>query len=151
MELYFTQEVNPEDVKMKFSKVLPNGFRLLSVKKVPLTFPAIDILSNVAEYEIKDTNISQEMIDRFLSQEKILVEKTKKGGIIEIDAKPLIKSFRNENGILKLRLRFGVGKTVKPEIILHKIFRNQENYALIYAIERTELYIEIKNGEICEL
>jgi radical SAM family uncharacterized protein/radical SAM-linked protein len=150
MELYFTQEVNPENVKIEFSKVLPNGFQLLSVKKVPLTFPAIDILSNVAEYEIKDTNISQEMIDRFLSQEKIMIEKTKKEKNIEIDVKPLIKSFKNENGILKLQLRFGIGKTVKPEIVLRKILGNQENYALIYAIERTELYVEIKNGEICE-
>jgi radical SAM-linked protein len=150
MELYFTQRVSTEDVKAEISKVLPSGFGLLSIKKVPLTFPAIDILSNVAEYVIKDMSVSQEIIDKFISQKEILIEKTKKEKTVKIDAKPLIKYFKNETGILKLQLRFGSGKTVKPEMILQKMLENQENYAKIYAIERTNLYVETKNGQICE-
>jgi radical SAM family uncharacterized protein/radical SAM-linked protein len=151
MELYLTQEVSLEDARIKFSNVLPSGFRLLSVKKIPLIFPAIDTLANIAEYKIKDTNISQKMIGVFLSQEKILIKKVKKGKTIEFDAKPLIRVFENESGILKLQLRFGSGKTVNPEIVLHKILGNQENDALMYKIERSKLYVEIKNGEIYEL
>ncbi|MCA6072274.1 MAG: TIGR03960 family B12-binding radical SAM protein [Endomicrobium sp.] len=150
MELYFTQKVNIEDVKREFARVLPNGFSLLSMKKVPLTFPAIDILANIAEYEIKDTDISQKVIDNFLSKDKILIEKTKKEKTVEIDVKPLIRFFRNEDGILKLQLRFGSGKTIKPEMVLQKMLENQENYAKIYAIERTDLYVETKNGQIYE-
>jgi radical SAM-linked protein len=151
MELYFTQKTDLEDVKQKFSQVLPDGFKLLEVKRVPLLFPAIDVLSNIAEYEIKNAGIGQDKLDKFLSQEKILVRKIKKGKITEIDVKPLIVFFKNENNVLKLRLRFGNGKSVKPEIILQKLFEDQEIYGKIYTMERINLYVETKNGEIYNL
>jgi radical SAM family uncharacterized protein/radical SAM-linked protein len=151
MELYFIQKVNIENVKLEFSKALPNGFRLLDVKKVPLNFPAINILANVSEYKIKNIDITQGKIDKFLSQGLIIVEKTKKGKAVEIDAKPLIKSFKNESGVLKLQLRFRNGKSIRPETVLKKLLGNQDNYGKIYAIERTNLYIETKNGKIYEL
>ncbi|GHT05312.1 hypothetical protein AGMMS49929_02720 [Endomicrobiia bacterium] len=150
MELYFTQKVNIENVKLEFSKALPDGFRLLDVKKVPLNFPAINISSNISEYKIKNADIAQEKIDKFLSQGLIIVEKTKKGKTVEIDAKPLIKSFKNENSVLKLQLRFSSGKSVRPEAVLKKLLGNQDNSGKIYAVERTNLYIETKNGEIYE-
>ncbi|GHT50561.1 hypothetical protein AGMMS49990_03160 [Endomicrobiia bacterium] len=148
MELYFTQKVSAENVKTEISNVLPNGFKLLDLKKVPLAFPAIDILSNVAEYKISNTGISMEEIYKFLSQDKILIKKMKKGKSVEIDAKPLIRFFRSEAGVLKLQLRFGSGKTLKPELILQKMLENQENFARAYNVERTELYIETKSGQI---
>jgi radical SAM family uncharacterized protein/radical SAM-linked protein len=151
MELYFTQKTSIENVRIGFSKVLPNGFYLLDIKKVPLVFPAIDILSNVAEYEIKNINVSQEEIDKFLLQSSIIVEKVKKREIIELDVKSLIRSFESEEGVLKLQLRFGCGKFIKPEIILKKLLENKENYTEIYSVERTKLYVEIKNGTIYEL
>jgi radical SAM family uncharacterized protein/radical SAM-linked protein len=150
MELYFTQKVNIENVKLGFSKSLPDGFRLLDVKKVPLNFPAINILTNVSEYKIKNADITQKKIDKFLSQDLIIVEKTKKGKIINIDVKPLIKSFKNENGVLRLQLRFSSGKYVRPETILKKLLRNQDSNNRMYDIERTNLYIETKNGKIYE-
>ncbi|MDR3253360.1 MAG: TIGR03960 family B12-binding radical SAM protein [Endomicrobium sp.] len=152
MELYFTQKISVEDVKFKFLKVLPEGFKLIDVKRIPLNFPAIDILANIAEYEIKNINITQKVIDKFLSQDKILVEKVKKNKIIEIDIKPLIMSFKNESNILKLKLRFGNGKTVSSEIILKKLLASQEICEKkIYTIERSNLYIETKNGKIYKL
>jgi radical SAM family uncharacterized protein/radical SAM-linked protein len=151
IELCFTQKINIEDVESNFSKLLPIGFKLLDIKRVPLNFPNIDILSNVAEYEIKNINISQKKIDEFLCQSSIIVKKTKKDKIIETDAKPLIRSFRNENGVLKLQLRFGKVGNIKPEIVLEKLLgENQKNCAGVYVIEKTNLYIETKNGEIYE-
>ncbi|MDR3256398.1 MAG: TIGR03960 family B12-binding radical SAM protein [Endomicrobium sp.] len=150
MELYFTQKVDIENVKLAFSKVLPNGFKLLDVKRVPLTFPAIDILSNVLEYEIRGADITQGKIDKFLYQDSVIVEKMKKGKTIKIDVKPLIKSFKSEVGILKLQLRFGSGKFIKPEMILG-LFENQESYGRMYTIERTNLYIETKSGKMYSL
>jgi len=149
MELYFTRKVNVKDVESGFSGILPVGFELIDVKRVPLNFPSIDILSNVAEYEIKNVDVSQEKIDKFLFQDSIIVERTKDSKTSKIDAKPLIKSFNNENGILKLQLRFGGGGYVKPEVVLEKLLgENQENCK--YEIERTNLYIETKNGQIHE-
>jgi uncharacterized protein (DUF2344 family) len=93
MELYFTRKVDIKEVKKEFVRVLPEEFKILEAKRVPLNFPAIDILSNVAEYEIKDSGVIQTGIDKFLMQDSIMVEKTKIGKIITFDAKPLIRKF----------------------------------------------------------
>jgi radical SAM-linked protein len=148
MELYFTQKVDEEEVKEKFAKVLPGGFKILSAKRVPLTFPAIDILSNLAEYEIKNIEVSQFKIEEFLSQDSIIIEKTKKGKTMPIDAKPLIRRFTKDDNALKLQVRFGSSRTIKPEAILNKLFGIKENYNKFYSIERTNLYIETKFGEL---
>ncbi|MDR1087526.1 MAG: TIGR03936 family radical SAM-associated protein [Endomicrobium sp.] len=148
MELYFTQKIDIEEVKKEFERVLPEGYKILDAKRVPLNFPAIDILSNIAEYEIKNIEISQLEIDKLLIQDSIIIEKIKKGGVISIDANPLIREFTSKNGILKLYLRFASGKTVKPEMILKKLLENKENYGRMYKIERTNLYIETKKGEL---
>ena len=150
MELYFTEKVDMKEVKRKISEVLPNGFKLIDIKRVPLTFPAIDVLVNMSEFSIRNVDVSESDMDDFLSQESIIVEKTKKGKIVKFDAKPLIYKFIKSNNILKLYLRFGQGKNVKPELILKKLLVNQENYAKIYQIDRTKLFVETKNGEINE-
>jgi radical SAM family uncharacterized protein/radical SAM-linked protein len=148
MELYFTQKVDIEEVKKEFARILPEGFKLLDAKRVPLNFPSIDILSNVVEYKINDTELIQTEIDKFLMQDSIMIEKIKKDKIITVNAKPLIREFSSASGTLKLQLRFGSGKTVKPEAILNKLLENKENYGRMYAIERTNLYIETKKGEL---
>jgi radical SAM-linked protein len=153
MELYFTEKVNAEEVIEKFALNLPYGFSILDAKRVPLNFPSIDILANVAEFLIENADIAQEKIDNFINQSSIIVEKSKKGKIIEIDAKPLIKKIQNIEGSLIMQLRFGSGKTVKPEMILKKLLENNEIYAKIYniySIKKIKLYIEGSNGEIYE-
>jgi radical SAM family uncharacterized protein/radical SAM-linked protein len=150
MELYFNKKIGVSEIKDKISDVLPAGFKLLSVKNVPLKFPAIDVLVNVAEFSIKDTGISAEDIEKFMSLEQIIVEKNKKGKIVEIDAKPLIVNMEVANRELKLSLRFGDSKSVKPEAVLKKLLENHTNYATIYPVKRTNLYIETTNGEIYE-
>ncbi|MCL2144681.1 MAG: TIGR03960 family B12-binding radical SAM protein [Endomicrobia bacterium] len=147
MELYFAEKVTAEEVMAKFSKNLPHGFNILDAKRVPLNFPPIDVLANVSEFLIKNIDITQEKIDAFMSRDSIIVEKVKKGKTTEIDAKPLIKKMYVSAGNLIMLLRFGNGKTVKPEMILKKLLENQENYVKIYEIKKMKLYIEA-NREI---
>jgi len=148
MELYFTRKISADQIKSKISEALPEGFKIIEAKRVPLSFPAIDVLANVAEYEIAGADIRQSEIDAVLSQKEIILEKTKKGKTVQIDAKPLIRGFKSETGSLKLLLRFGSGKSVKPELILNKLLENRTNYATIYEIKRKNLYIETKNGQL---
>jgi radical SAM-linked protein len=150
MELYFTEKVTPENVIAGFSENLPHGFSIISAKRVPLNFPSIDILVNVAEFSIKNIIVEKSLIDEFLSLDSIIVQKQKKEKIVEIDAKPLIRQLYMKEGSLIMQLRFGNGKTVKPEMILKKLLENQENYAKIYNVEKIKLYIEGSNGEIYE-
>jgi radical SAM family uncharacterized protein/radical SAM-linked protein len=151
MDLYFTQNTAAQTIVEKFSSVLPPGFQILSAKRRPLKFPAIDILVNAAEYEIENTfETDEKEIGDFLSRETIFVEKIKKGKTIVIDAKPLIKTISLKSGKIKFVLRFGEGKSVKPEIVLEKLLKNEDNYAKIYIIKRKGLYIETSTGELYE-
>ena len=148
MELYFIQNIDAQTILEKFSAVLPAGFKILSAKRRPLKFPAIDILVNAVEYEIENAEITEKEIEEFLSQETIFVEKEKKGKTVAIDAKPLIKTMSVKNEKMKLVLRLGEGKSIKPEIILKNLLKNKGNYAKIYIIRRTCLYIETSSGEL---
>jgi len=148
MELYFTQKVSAEEVVKKFSEVLPGEFKILEAKRVPLSFPAIDILANVAEYEIKNVPADQKKLDAFLAMEKIIVEKIKKGKKTEIDARPLIESFTQDGENLKLFLKFGEGKFIKPEAVINKLLENGENYATIYPVKRKNLYVKVSDGSL---
>lgn len=150
MELYFTKKTDPVDVIKGFSGNLPEGFSILDAKRVPLTFPPIDILANIAEFSIKNISVEKRRAERILEQSSLIVEKVKKGKIIEIDARPLIRDIEIKDSLVIMRLRFGSGKSVKPEMILKKLLENQENYGRIYEIERTGLYIELSNGNIHE-
>ncbi|MDR2427148.1 MAG: TIGR03960 family B12-binding radical SAM protein [Endomicrobium sp.] len=150
MELYFTEKVSRDEVISGFTDILPRGFKILDAKRVPLSFPSIDVLANIAEFSIKNIDISREKIYDFMSCNSIMVEKNKKGKITEIDAKPLIKRFDISKEGLTMQLRFGNGKTVKPEMILKKLLENQKNYVRIYNIEKIQLYIEVSSGEIYE-
>ncbi|MDR3125425.1 MAG: TIGR03936 family radical SAM-associated protein, partial [Endomicrobium sp.] len=150
IELYFTENISIEIVKLAISKVLPEGYDLLSVKKMPLLFPSIDRLVNVSEYKIKDIIVSQKEIGEFLLQDEIVIIKQKKDKIIMIDAKPLIRLLKIESSDLILQLRFGSGKTVKPEMILEKLLKLKTGKLKVYSIKRTALYIETSNGTIHE-
>ncbi|MDR2066585.1 MAG: TIGR03960 family B12-binding radical SAM protein [Endomicrobium sp.] len=150
IELYFTENISTKIVKLAISKVLPEGYNLLNVKKMPLLFPSIDRLVNVSEYKIKDIIVSQKEIDEFLSQDEIVIIKQKKDKIITIDAKPLIRLLEIESGDLILQLRFGSGKTVKPEMVLEKLLKLKTGELKVYSIKRTALYIETSNGTMYE-
>jgi radical SAM family uncharacterized protein/radical SAM-linked protein len=150
MELYFNEYVDVEVVKLEISKVLPDGYSLISVKKIPLLFPSIDRLANVSEYKIKNIDVLQKDIDEFLLQDKIVVIKTKKDKILEIDAKPLIRLLKIENNDLILQLRFRSGKTIKPEMILEKLLKLKIDKPKVYDIQRSALYVEMHDGTILE-
>ncbi|MDR2191892.1 MAG: TIGR03960 family B12-binding radical SAM protein [Endomicrobium sp.] len=150
MELYFTQNIDAQTIMDKISAVLPSNFKILSAKRRPLKFPAIDILVNAVEYEIENADINEKEIEEFLSQETIFVEKIKKNKSVIIDVKPLIKTMSVKNAKMKLILRFGEGKNVKPELLLENLLKNKGNYAKIYIIKRANLYIETSSGDIYE-
>jgi hypothetical protein len=77
MELYFSENIGAEIVKLVISKVLSEGYDLLNVKML-LLFPPIDRLVNVSEYKIKNIIVSQKEIDEFLLQDGISIIKQKK-------------------------------------------------------------------------
>jgi hypothetical protein len=118
---------------------------------MPMKFPAIEVLVNVAEYTVKDISANQQQIDDYLAQKEILIGKIKKSKEILVDAKPLIISIEKvaDNG-LKILLRFGQNKNLKFGAILQNLLKLQEDRIKILHVERKKLCIE-KNENIYEI
>ncbi|MDR1052349.1 MAG: TIGR03960 family B12-binding radical SAM protein [Endomicrobium sp.] len=152
-ELYFIKKIDIKDIKNKLLNLLPHGFKLITINRIPLSFPSIDTLINVVKYKIRNINIIQKDINRFMSYKKVLIKKIKNNKINEINIIPIIKKIYIESQILNLQLCFEKNKNINPEIFLEKIFEiNKKKFNKYeYLIERVGMYIETKNGITYEL
>ena len=150
-DLYFTEKVNLDIIKLEIAGKLPAGYKILEVKQMPVKFPAVEVLVNVAEYIVKDISLTKQQIFDYLEQKEILIAKIQKGKEILVDAKPLIVSIEKvaDNG-LKIVLKFGQNKNLKLGSILRNLLNLQEDHIKILHIERKKLCIE-KNENIYEI
>lgn len=150
-EVEMTRRMEPEEVAARVTPILPEGYTLLSVRKVPVFFPSLDSLLNVTEYRV-GASVTQEAIDALLARPEIMVEKIKKDGRVErIDARPLIVSILPEaGGAFVVRMRFGPKRNVKPEKILPGLLGCDDNAVKNIPMRRTNLLIEKKDGSIAE-
>lgn len=150
-DLYFTEKVNLDIIKLGIADKLPAGYKILEVKQMPLKFPAVEVLVNVSEYTVKDVVVSKQQIFDYLAQKEILIAKIKKGKEVLVDARPLILSMEQVSGNgLKIVLKFGQNKNLKLGSILRNLLNLQEDHIKILHIERKKLCIE-KNENIYEI
>ena len=150
IEVEFYKSVELAELKIKVSKELPEGYMLESLKNIPVFFPSVDALANLAEYRI-ETSIKEEEIQKFLQSPEILITKEKDGKITTIDAKPLIRELKIDGNSVIMQLRFGPKKNIKPEKIMQKLLLLSANESHLLKITRTALYIEKTGGLISEL
>jgi len=148
-ELDLIKRVEPAEASQKLKNALPEGFDVLEVKKIPLFFPSLDSLLNIARYSIA-AEASDEKIKNFLSAPEIIVEKIKEKQTIKIDAKPLIKALHCNDGVLSIELRFGPKKNVKPEKVAQLLLGLSEEETKTLRIRRDGFSIEKKDGTMME-
>ncbi|MFA5162624.1 MAG: TIGR03936 family radical SAM-associated protein [Elusimicrobiales bacterium] len=130
----------------KLSAACGGGFSALGVKRIPLHFPSLESLLNVAEYEVSgDFGPEPDAsLERFLARPEIPVVKQKHEGPQErIDARPLIMEMKHDSGRLRLMLRFSPGRNLKPELIL-RAWLDREISG--FAVTRKQLYWETPGG-----
>ncbi|MDR0915498.1 MAG: TIGR03960 family B12-binding radical SAM protein [Endomicrobium sp.] len=147
MDLYLTQKVNLGIVKKQVSNVLPSDMKLIKLKVVPKTFPSLNTLINITEYEIHDTKqvISQNKISKFLDRNEIIInQKRKNGQNITVNIKTIIRCLQRDNDIVRLQIRIHNGAFIRPEIILNLLGYN----ALLFSITRSNLFIETRSGNL---
>lgn len=151
VDLSLTKKVDIETVKQEISKILPNGYKIISAKYIPLRLPSIESLVNLAEYTVKGIKLEQEQIDEYLKQDKILVVKLKKGKESVIDVKELIQKIQIiDNDNFKIFLRFYSNKNIKLEKVLQNLLKIQEKEVKILYTKRDNLFVENK-GNIYEI
>ena len=145
VDLSLTEKVDIDKVKVEISSILPKGYDIIEAKYIPLKFPSIEGLVNLAKYTVKGVTITQNYIDEYLKQDKILISKIKKGKETIIDAKELIKDIIiNDDDSFSIFLRFFSGKNIKFEKILQNLLKKQEKEVKILYTTRNNLFIENK-------
>jgi len=119
----------PDEIKEKMNRVLPEGVRILSVSR---GYEEKSLASRVkaATYEItipageSHLNEGDKLCQRFLQAEKIIAEKKQKktGAKGEIDIKKMIRSFTAEtvddNSVIYANLDTGSLSNLSPELLI---------------------------------
>ncbi len=151
VDLSLTEKVDLEQIKQEISKILPEGYKLLNAKYIPLRFPSIESVVNLAEYTIKGVKLEQSYLDEYLNQEQILIKKVKKDKETIVDVKDLIREIKViDDNTLKIFLRFGPAKNMKLEKILQNLLKIQEKDIKILYTKRERLFVENK-GTVYEI
>ncbi len=145
--------------KDDLGKNLPEGYSVLDVKSVPRFFPSLENSLNAARYVIVSPLLVGKQSDweKFWSEKCFIVTKKKESGDVAIDARALVRSWTLVGDQLELVLRFGPGRTLKPERILQAVCHLAEDDVLMggpacqLKIRRTHMYFEKQNGDLAEL
>ncbi|MFN0117544.1 MAG: TIGR03936 family radical SAM-associated protein [Elusimicrobiota bacterium] len=132
------------------------GYSLMELKSIPKFFPSLDETMNVALYEIQSDFLlnSHEKWENFWKQDSYFVIKKKKEQEVKIDARERVISWDLQGSVLMLTLRFGPGKTLKPEKIIQSLYQLEDSQIIpgsastSLRVCRKQLYFEKKNGEL---
>ncbi|MCG3204227.1 MAG: hypothetical protein KCHDKBKB_00937 [Elusimicrobia bacterium] len=137
---------------------LPEGYELMNVKSIPRFFPSLDQTLNAASYEIISPLLvgSDHKWKDFDNQKHFMVTKKKESGDVVIDAKACVRSWKLDHDHLMLDIRFGPGRTLKPERIMQAVLglsdaqveMGPNNPSL--KVKRIKFYLEKDNGSLLE-
>jgi len=153
-DLCLRARLNPGEAMEKLAHHLPAGFECLQVKSVPVFFPSLEELINLAVYEIQDfpdrldEAALEGGLERLRQASSFMVKKKRGDDLISIDAKPLIRALGTAERKVHLELRLGPKRTLKPEKILETLFHLTVEETNALTICRIMLYGEKPNGDV---
>ncbi|MFA6093044.1 MAG: TIGR03936 family radical SAM-associated protein [Elusimicrobiota bacterium] len=150
-DMELTRSAEPAEI-MRSLKFVGAGFEVREARRIPPYFPSLESVINVARYELRGPFPEDAAcrLRALLERPEIVVEKVKDNGarVERIDAKPLILSaVLSASDCLDLVLRFGPGKTLKPEALLREWLGPQAPVTDI-RILRKELWSQTADGEL---
>lgn len=150
-DLELTKGLPAREVASALSEVLDCGFALRAVRRIPRFYPSLDASINVVRYEICGPfpRGSAAELERFLARKEIVIQKIKEGGarVEHIDARPLIREMvLSAPDCLRLTLRFGPKRTLKPEALLKEWLGTAALGG--FRVLRKDLLSETSEGEL---
>lgn len=151
---YFDIELNSKIDKENAIKALNDktvdGIEVIDFKYLPEDAKNGMSILSAADYLI-DVKISDDDIDKFLSQSRIeVMKKTKKSEKL-VDIKPLIFDMKNENDLLFVKLAHGSKSNLKPDLLCDALYEYLNNNRPEYiSMHRLDMYYE-KDGKLLSL
>ena len=143
------------ELTRKMSHQLPNWFKVLELREIPLKFPSISDSINKIEYSLSLEDLgeiflsnSKELHDRihaFLEMEEKYMEVKRKSGVVRIDLKSWVEKLKLTSDIsLEMALRMREGKTVRPHDVLKAVLGLKEDEERKVSVLKTR--VNFKTG-----
>lgn len=137
---------------------LSDGYALVAVKSIPRFFPSLDQTLNAASYEIVTPLLvgSGPKWEDFAKQVHFMVTKKKESGDVVVDARPCVRAWSLDNDRLTLDIRFGPGRTLKPERIMQAVLGLEDAQTEMgpanptLKVKRLKMQFEKDSGEVTE-
>lgn len=152
IDLKFTGPVSLTRVKEKLAACLPEGFKLVGVKRIPTFFPSIEAVANVVEYEIAGPfpEDAQARLDAIAGMDVLPIMKFKKGVPEWVDAKEqILRLERAADGNAVVVMRFGPKRSIKPERLLSAwLDLDEEWIETAFRFRRREILCESPSGKL---
>lgn len=135
-----------DDIVDKLNAVMNEGISIISASIVP--DGSLNAMASVyaASYRLGITSakpLTSQIIDDFLSQKEIIVEKEGKKGLREEDIKAGIFFLNFADGVLSCNLKSGSEMNIKPKTIVEAISKYAGFYISLDKITRVDIFQKI--------
>ena len=138
---------------------MTDGYGVLEVKSIPRFFPSLEESVNLCQVEVSSPLLrdSRAAWERFWAATEFVVVKKKADREVAIEARSLVRSWSLEDETLILFLRFGPGRTLKPERLVQAVCGLPDEACAVgtptgrLQVKRLEFYLEKDNGELLSI
>lgn len=152
IDIELIQKVNLEQIRTHINEELPDGFVLLSTRRIPVFFPSLDSVINQVLYRVTGVwpASARDYIDEFTRKKEFWVQKIKKNTKESINLSSVVRNISLTNGSLELLMDFGPKKNIKPTLLIKEIFKIPEKDVESFNIHKVALYIRQHNRRTLE-
>jgi len=149
MEMF--RRIGADEVEKALSSSMPPALGIISASSVPVVSKSVDLLVNAAKYSISvgvSVSIAEQKIKDFFSAKEFLIERITDKSRRTIDVRPLMVYMKYIDGKIEMLLRFGPQKTVKPDVVIQKVFGLTDDEKSGLIINRDQFFYETANGKL---
>jgi radical SAM-linked protein len=137
------------DIQGRFNQFLPSGMQILQYQGIFAKVPALAAVINRTTYEvlIPENNIPDEMIQQWLAQPEVWIQRTSKDGLKDVEIRPYLKEVKASKNNLLVTIDINEGKTAKVTEVLESLLAPKGVDYRQFPIQRTGQYI-VQNDSI---
>ena len=140
-----------DEVEKSLYSSMPRALGVISASSVPVISKSVELLVNAAKYSVEmslQNEVAQIKIKDFFSAKEFLIERITDKSRRTIDVRPLMVYMKHSGDKIEMLLRFGPQRTVKPDMVIQKVFGLSDDEKSNLIINRDEFFYETANGEL---
>lgn len=138
VDIALEEEMGTEAFIDAMNAALPAAVRITFARQIEDSFPSLTSLVYAARYraELSEAKDAAGAVERFLQRDSVFMQKQGKGGLRELDIRPLVYELFLQEDTLCMLLAASSSKSVSPKLLLTALFGGETAARLC----RTELY-----------